>query len=68
MNPWGVLLIALGALAIYIGVRGTQNSVYAFIFGHAVDAYNNTPFAPSTQGDAPGTTPDPTQGSHVRVQ
>jgi hypothetical protein len=32
-NPWGMLLIVLGALAIYIGIKGTQGSVYQFITG-----------------------------------
>lgn len=50
MNPWGAVIILLGALAIYIGVKGTENKVYAFIFGHAPVGYNNTPFAP--QGNA----------------
>lgn len=33
MNPWGWLLVILAALAIFIGIKGTQNSVYAFITG-----------------------------------
>ena len=36
MNPWGWLFIALAVIAIYIGIKGTENSVYAFITGQQV--------------------------------
>lgn len=35
MNPWGLLFIVIGVLAVYIGVKGTQGSVYEWVTGHA---------------------------------
>lgn len=36
-NPWGLVFIALGAALVFIGYKGSQNSVYSFVTGHRPD-------------------------------
>jgi len=46
MNPWGWLFVALAVIAIYIGIKGTENSVYAFITGNQVKPSSSSSSSP----------------------
>lgn len=34
-NPWGLVFIVLGIAFVFVGYKGTQDSVFAFLTGHA---------------------------------
>lgn len=57
MNPWGIVVIAVGAIIVWIGVRGTQGSLYADIFGH--------PYTPSGSGPMSATSFNLPAGSSI---
>lgn len=48
MNPWGILIIALGVMLVIVGVKGSQHNVVAALTGHA--SANNTSSQSGSQG------------------
>lgn len=58
MNPWGIVLLVGGVVAILVGVRGTQSQVFQVITGHSATG----PTSPVTQvpagADFPGSPPE----------
>lgn len=43
MNPWGFVVILAGLIVAWVGIRGTQGSLYEDLFGHPYPTNPNSP-------------------------
>lgn len=51
MNPWGIIIIAVGIVLIYIGIKGNPHSVISGL----KSAYSQVPSGSATSATQPAT-------------
>jgi hypothetical protein len=58
MNPWGIIIIAVGIIMVYIGIKGNPHSVVSGL----KSAYGQVPASTTSASTA-----KPTTGTGVQV-
>lgn len=54
MNPWGFMVMAFGLIIAWVGVRGTQGTLFADVTGHQYQrGPNSIPNGSNSGGNSP---------------